>query len=488
MQKNTICGTKTRQRIILPAFFALVWFFSPLASLAAEDQSIETLRQMGKAFSSIAQKASPAVVGVRATRPVRSRVQGLPDSDSLPFEEELYRRFFGPRSVPRERDERRRMQTAQGSGFIISSDGYILTNNHMVGEAESVEVQLADGRQAKAKIIGADPETDVAIIKIDQTGLPFIELEDSDDLEVGEWVIAIGSPFGLSQTVTAGIVSAKGRSQIGIADFEDLIQTDAAINLGNSGGPLLNLSGKAVGMNTAIIGPGGNIGIGLAIPSNMARDVYVQLKESGEVVRGYLGVGIADVLPDMMDFFDVDEAKGVLIQQVNEDSAAEKAGMRRGDIVVEVDGVAVDNANTFRNRIAMRKPGTKIEIGVLRDGRRRTLTATLDARPGDVVAAREEPEVKVQLGMTVQTLTEELAQRLEYEGLSGVVVTEVTPDSAAANAQIERGSLVREVDRKPIENVRQFNEAIEAARERGKALLLVRTDNLDRYVVLNLSE
>jgi serine protease Do len=358
----------------------------------------------------------------------------------------------------------------------------------MVGEAESVEVQLADGRQADAEIIGADPETDVAIIKIDEADLPVIKLADSDRLEVGEWVIAIGNPFGLSHTVTAGIVSAKGRSQIGIADYEDLIQTDAAINLGNSGGPLLNLNGEAVGMNTAIIGPGGNVGIGLAIPSNMAQDIYMQLKESGKVVRGFLGVGIADVSPEMTEFFGVDDAKGVLIQQVTEDSAAEKAGMKRGDIVVELEGETVDNANTFRNRVAMHKPGTKVKIVVMRDGKRRTLIATLDARSNELSEMRQEPEVRARLGMTVQTLTDELAERLGFDGLTGVVVTEVVPGSAADKAEIERGSLIREVDRQSIENVREFNDAMEAARERGKALLLVRSDDLDRYVILDLSE
>ncbi|MBN1362523.1 MAG: DegQ family serine endoprotease [Sedimentisphaerales bacterium] len=487
MVKSAIQEARIRPRLALSAVCILAWFVMPLSALVAEEQSIATLRQMGKAFASIAEKASPAVVGIRATRTLRPSARDFSERE-IP-EEDLFRYFFfGPRSAPRERNERAPRQIAQGSGFIISSDGYILTNNHMVGEAELVTVQLVDGRQAKAKIIGADPETDVAIIKIEERDLPYIELADSDALEVGEWVIAIGNPFGLSHTVTAGIVSAKGRSQIGIADYEDLIQTDAAINLGNSGGPLLNLDGKAIGMNTAIIGPGGNVGIGLAIPSNMARDIYVQLKETGKVVRGYLGVGIGDVEPDMTDFFDVDEAKGVLITQVTEDSAAEKAGLERGDIILELDGQPVENANVFRNRVAMHKPGTEVQIVVSRDGRRRTLTATLQARPDDAVPATEQPEVRARLGMTVQTLDEELAQRLGYEGLNGVVVTEVTPGSAADEKGIERGALIREVNRRPIRNVREFNRAMEAAQERGKALLLVRVDEIDRYVVLDLTE
>jgi len=489
MVTSSVRGGRCLRRFAFTAVFMLLWFVMPLSAPAAEDQSIATLRQMGKAFASIAEKASPAVVGVRATKTLRaSSRQWLNREPSSPFEDELFRYFFGPRSSPRDREEQEPKQIAQGSGFIISSDGYILTNNHMVGEAETVTVQLVDGRKANAKIIGADPETDVAIVKIDESNLPCIELANSDALEVGEWVIAIGNPFGLSHTVTAGIVSAKGRSQIGIANYEDLIQTDAAINLGNSGGPLLNLDGKAVGMNTAIIGPGGNVGIGLAIPSNMARNIYMQLKETGKVIRGYLGVAIDDVQPNMADFFGLDEAKGVLISQVTEDSAAEKAGLKRGDVVVELDGQVVDSANTFRNRVAMHKPGTRVEIVILRDGKRRTITATLDARPDDTSAAGEQPQVRARLGMTVQTLTDELAQRLGYEGLAGVVVTEVTPGSEADNEGIERGALVREVDREPVKNVREFNDAIEKAQKRGRALLLIRVEDIDRYIVLSLSE
>ncbi|MHC4518315.1 MAG: trypsin-like peptidase domain-containing protein, partial [Planctomycetota bacterium] len=288
----------------------LVMFLIPLSGVSGEEQSIATLRQMGRAFASIAEKASPAVVGIQATKVVSRGLSsrgGPYGGPSNPFEDELYRYFFGPRRSPREREEPEPRQVAQGSGFIISSDGYILTNNHMVGEAETVTVKLADGRKLTAELVGTDPQTDVAVVKIDETDLPHIPLANSDTLEVGEWVVAIGSPFGLSHTVTAGIVSAKGRSRIGVADYEDFIQTDAAINFGNSGGPLLNLDGEAVGINTAIIGPGGNVGIGLAIPSNMAREIYGQLKESGEVIRGFLGVQMSDMEPGMGEYFGLED-------------------------------------------------------------------------------------------------------------------------------------------------------------------------------------
>jgi serine protease Do len=461
----------------------------PASARAEDEQSIATLRRMGKAFASIAEKVSPAVVGIQAERTVRLGSGGdfQFNEPSSPFDQDMFRYFFGPRT-PRRPERPPSRQTARGSGFIITRDGYILTNNHLVGGAEEVKVSLDNGETYTAEIVGTDPDTDVAVVKIKANNLPYVELADSDTLEVGEWVIAIGSPFGLSQTVTAGIVSAKGRSRLGVATYEDFIQTDAAINFGNSGGPLLNLDGKAVGMNTAIIGPGGNVGIGLAIPSNMARDIYKQLKESGTVTRGFLGVLPGDVEPEMAEFFDLDEAKGVVISQVTPDSAAEKAGLKQGDVVVEMENEPVENANDFRNRIAMYKPGSKVDLVVVRDGKRRRLTATLDKRPADLSASQQPSDMRDSLGITVQTLTDELAQRLGYEGLSGVVVTDVEPGSEAADEGIRRGALIREVDRKEIDNVAEFNEAIEKAKERGKALLLVRYDDVDQYVVVQLTE
>lgn len=463
----------------------------PLSSLA-EEQSIATLRQMGRAFASIAAKASPAVVGVQATKVVKSgissrgRSQGEP---SNPFEEELFKYFYGPRRSPRGREEPESRQVVQGSGFIISPDGYILTNNHMVGGAETVTVQLNGGRKVTAEIVGTDPQTDVAVVKIDEENLPYIELADSGAVEVGEWVIAIGSPFGLSHTVTAGIVSAKGRSRIGVADYEDFIQTDAAINFGNSGGPLLNLDGKAVGINTAIIGPGGNVGIGLAIPSNMARDIYGQLKESGEVVRGFLGVQMNDVDPGMGEFFGLESDNGVVIMEVVEGSPAEKAGIKKDDVIVEFEGDAVDGMNDFRNRVAMYRPSSKVKIVVMRDGKRKTLTAVLEKRPdsGFVVGGGSKA-VQDTLGMSLQTLTEELASRLGYDDLSGVLVMEVKPGSLAAEAGIRAGTLIMEVNRKPVRSVKGFNEAIKKSQSDGKALLRVRDEDWTRLLMLRLSD
>jgi serine protease Do len=473
---------------------ALLVFLFSVSAFGVDDQSIAALRQMGKAFASIAEKASPAVVGVRATKTVKGSARDDAIDDSAPFEE-LFRYFYGPnagpRSSPRGRgDQSEPRQIAQGSGFLISGDGYILTNNHMVGEAESVTVQLSDGRKLSAKTIGCDEQTDVALIKVEATDLPFIELDDSSKLEVGEWVIAIGNPFGLSHTVTAGIVSAKGRSRIGVADYEDLIQTDAAINFGNSGGPLLNLDGKAVGINAAIIGPGGNVGIGLAIPSNMAKDIYTQLKDSGKVVRGFLGVQLDDLQSGMGDYFGVENGKGVIIMNVVEGSPAEKAGIKADDIVVEFEGEAVTNMNEFRNKVAMHKPGSKIELVVIRDKQRKTITATLDELPKDeaIAATGSRGDFQETLGLTVQTLSQDMADRLGLDDVTGVVVTDVKAGSSASEAEISPGDLIMEVNRKAVRNVKEFREAIAKAQKDGKALLRIREEDTVRLVILPLTD
>ncbi|MBP7052391.1 MAG: Do family serine endopeptidase [Phycisphaerae bacterium] len=474
--------------LFLAVFASLLFSLAPVAP-AEDEQSIAALRQMGRAFASIAGKTSPAVVGVRATKTGRgaSRMDS-PSEQYSPFDQDLFEYFFR-RQMPRQYERGQPKQVVQGSGFIVSADGYILTNNHLVGETEEVRVQLDDRRTVKARVIGADPETDVAVIKIDATDLPYVELADSDTLEVGQWVIAIGNPFGLSHTVTAGIVSAKGRSRIGVADYEDFIQTDAAINFGNSGGPLLNLDGQAVGINTAIIGSGGNIGIGLAIPINMAKAIYAQLKESGKVVRGYLGVEIGDVGTGVGEFYGAADDRGAMVTKVVEGSPAEKAGVKVDDIVVELEGEPVAGATELMNKVAMRKPGTDVNLTVLRDGKRRKLTVTLDTRPDSATLARGgESQTAEQVGVQVQTLTRDLAQQLGYEGLSGVVVTEVEAGSPADEAQIQPGDLITEVNREPIRNVRQWNEAVAKGAEKGKVLLRVRGENGARLVLIPLAE
>lgn len=487
----------TSHYFVISASLLLLFFITPLSAFAHGDSSIDTLRRMGRAFADIAEKASPAVVGVKVVKIVTqdySETYDRPSGDQFnPFEDDFFEFFFRRRSPHRRSPQPKSRQLAQGSGFIISPDGYILTNNHLVGEAEKVMVKLADEPEMEAKVIGTDPESDVAVIKIEADNLVYLELADSDTLEVGEWVIAIGNPFGLSHTVTAGIVSAKGRSGVGLATYEDFIQTDAAINPGNSGGPLLNLDGKAVGINTAIItghlAHRGNVGIGFAIPINMARSVYSQLIESGTVIRGFLGVGNQDLYPELAEFFGLENTKGVVITEIVKESAAEKTGLKPGDVIVEFNGQPVGKADMFRNRVAMIKPGTKVKIVVLRDGKRKTFSVKLDERPKRGQVAGAKSETLKQLGLTVQELTDDLAKKLGYKDkdLSGVVVADVEPGSEAARKGIRQWMLIMAVNRKQVSNTKEFNEAVEyAAKAGGVLVLLVNNGRYNQFVVLEL--
>jgi serine protease Do len=494
MSTQPFLRSKTKTLTSICVCLALLFVFvSP--AFSQDSGSIVTLRQMGKAFATIADKASPAVVGVVAERKVSqgySRQFESPFDEPFffdPFNDDLFDYFFHRRSPRQQSPQQMPRQVAQGSGFIISAEGYILTNNHLVGEAETVKVKLLDNRELEAKIIGTDPDSDVAVVKIDAKDLSYLELADSDKLEVGEWVIAIGNPFGLSHTVTAGIVSAKGRSGVGITAYEDFIQTDAAINPGNSGGPLLNLDGKVVGINTAIISQvRGNMGIGLAIPVNMAKSVYEQLVEGGKVVRGFLGISMEELTPELAKALDLDEqTKGVAVTEVLKDTAAERAGLKRNDVIVEFGGKPVEKANELRNQVAQLKPGTKVEMVVLREGKKERIKAELGDKPKEGVAgSAERPGTLKELGITVQNLTDDLAERLGYEGLSGVVVTAVERGSLAELAGINAGALIMEVDREPVKNVKQFNEAMEKAAKEGQVLLLVNTGRYNRYIILKL--
>ncbi|RLB71203.1 MAG: serine protease, partial [Deltaproteobacteria bacterium] len=312
---------------------------------SAQDAGLENLRETGKAFRSVAKQVGSAVVFIKVEKEVKQRGMGSDSFGGSPFNDELLRRFFGqpPQQKRSPHQTPKHNAAGQGSGFIVSSDGYIMTNNHVVADADKVTVQLLDGSEYEAKIIGTDPPTDVALIKIDvDEKLPALKLGDSDQLEVGDWVLAFGNPFGLSHTLTAGIVSAKGRSGMGLSDYENFIQTDAAINPGNSGGPLVNLDGEVVGMNTAIYSrSGGYMGIGFAIPINMAKNIRQQLIQDGGVTRGRLGVYIQDLNKDLAESFGINQHEGILVAQVLEDSPAEKAGVQQGDVILKLDGEKV---------------------------------------------------------------------------------------------------------------------------------------------------
>jgi len=466
-------------------------------SVQAADKGIESLRQMGKAFASVAKKVSPAVVFIK----VEKKIQSQPTfeffspfgDEGFPFGDEFFRRFFGipfheqPRRRLPEPPRRQRRILGQGSGFIVSDDGYILTNNHVVGDADKVTVRLSDGREYTATIIGTDPQSDVAVIKIDAEDLPVLALGDSDALEVGEWVIAIGNPFGLSHTLTAGVVSAKGRSGVGITDYEDFIQTDAAINPGNSGGPLVNLDGKAVGMNTAIFTrSGGYMGIGFAIPINMVKAIRDQLIEHGHVTRGYLGIAIQDLTPDLAKTFELENQKGILVAEVTEDSPADKAGLKAGDVIVEMNGKPVSRVSSFRNRVSLTPPGTKIKLTVFRDGKQKTLSVKVGKMPEGGLAAGGPSHALEQLGLTVRTLTRELARQYGYWGETGVLVTAVEAGSVAELAGIRAGMLIKEVNRKRVKTAEQFRQALEETPAHGVVLLLVKDGKYSHYVALRM--
>jgi serine protease Do len=489
--------TYSHYRLISVLLVFLI-FIAPLPALA-EDAGINALRQVSKAFAKIAEESSPAVVGIKAEKTItyeQPTFRDWPFGEQFdPFGDDLFDRFFR-RYSPRRSEPRQRkyQQTAQGSGFIVSADGYILTNNHLVGEAEKVLVQVGEDPEVEAKVIGTDAESDVAVIKIDTKDLKHLEMADSDKLEVGEWVVAIGNPFGLSQTVTAGIVSAKGRSGFllpgHIPEYQDYIQTDAAINPGNSGGPLLNLDGKVVGINTFIISQsGGYMGIGFAIPINIAEFVYQRLVEGGEVERGYLGISYQELTPESAPNFGLDkDAKGVAVTEVIEDSAADKAGLKRYDVIVELDGKPVENGNEFLNRVAMLRPGTKVKIVVLRDGKRKTLTTELDKRPPQDKLPGAEPKTSQKLGFAVKNLTDEYAERLGFEGMSGVLVISVEAGSQAAQKGITAGMLIMEVNREPVKNTKEFDEAIQKAKKDGSVLMLVNDGRYTRFIVLKLGD
>ncbi len=458
---------------------------------AKDTDSIAALREMGRAFADIAQKASPAVVSIKSKQVVKQEYQVSPDwpfgGPFDPFEDDFFEQFFRRRMPqrPQQYQQRKLYRPVQGSGFIISPDGYILTNNHVIEESEEVMVTLVDKREFTAKVIGADPDSEVAVIKIDAEKLACLEMADSDTLEVGEWVLAIGNPFGLSHTVTAGIVSAKGRSGVGLTAYEDFIQTDAAINPGNSGGPLIDLDGQVVGINTAIVGPGGNIGIGFAIPINLAKAVYSQIVDTGTVERGFLGIRMAELTPELAHAFGLKDTNGVAVAEVIEGSAAEKAGIKHNDIIVEFQGQPVQSANELRNRVAMIKPGTDVEIVVLRDGKRNSFVVKLGEQSKVAMSESGRSEVQVKLGLTVQNLTDDIAQRLGFEGMTGVVVTDVEQGSLAELAGITEGALIREVNREPVKNTRDFEKVLQET-EDGTVLLYIYNGRFSQYIVLKL--
>jgi serine protease Do len=432
-------------------------------------------------FVNLAKKIKPIVVNISTTQ--MSEARGGQQEFSSPFGEEdpfndFWRRFFGgplPRGPQRQR--------SLGSGFIIDSDGSILTNNHVVENASKIVVKLSDDQEYEAKVIGRDPKTDIAVIKVNaKTPLTTANFGDSDTLEVGEWVVAIGNPFGLDSTVTSGIVSAKGR-HIGQGPYDNFIQTDASINPGNSGGPLLNLRGEVVGINTAIFSrTGGNIGIGFAIPINLVKELLPQLRGKGKVVRGYLGVLIQKVTPEIAESLGMEKSQGALVANISKDGPAEKAGVKVGDVIVEFDGKEVKDSGDLPIIVARTPVDKKVRMKVLRDKKETVLNVAVgELKDEEVVATAPE---KGELGLTVQRLTPQMAESMGLERVEGVVVTAVEPASAADEAGIRRGDVIVEVDRKAVRSIDDYKKAVAGVRKGRGVLFLVRRGDSTLFLAL----
>jgi serine protease Do len=433
-------------------------------------------------FAPIVQRLSAAVVNVSSTRMVRAPSRGRDPFFSNP----LFRDFFGedgPSPGPRERREQ-----SLGSGVIVSGDGHVLTNNHVIAGASKVRVALPDGRDFEARIVGADPKTDIAVLKIDGANLAFVPFGDSSKVRVGEFALAIGNPFGLGQTVTQGIISAVGRGNVGIVDYEDFIQTDAAINPGNSGGALVSAAGELIGINTAIIARGaqGNQGIGFAVPTEMARAVMDQILREGRVIRGWMGVGIQDVTPALREAMGLKETKGVVVSEVAPGSPAEKAGIARGDVLVELDGQPMTDSRSFRMQIAQNKPGTRVRIGLMRGGERREATVALGALPEEPQRPEERggDALSDRLGIAVAPITPELRQRLDLPANArGVVIARVQSGGRAEAAGLRPGDVILEANRKPITGPDELKQALAQGGD-GAVLFLVFRGGRTHYLVV----
>ncbi len=470
-------------RGLLLAVFLTFSFVSCKAQTLSRASSTLSLPESASAapqnsYAAVVSRVMPAVVTVRSDRRVRAAQQ-------FPFfDDPFFRDFFGDRfrNAPKESPEI--LQRGVGSGVIVSSDGYILTNHHVIDGGEGIKVDLSDGRTLDARVIGSDKPSDLAVLKINAANLPVLPLGDSDRVKVGDVVLAVGNPLGVGQTVTMGIISAKGR-QTGISNgsFEDFLQTDAAINQGNSGGALVNTKGELIGINSQILSPtGGSIGLGFSIPSNMACNVMDQLTRTGKVRRGQLGIIVQKVSTDIASSLGLKEARGVIISQVQAGSAAERAGLKQGDIIAALNGVAVDTPNAFRNQIAGSGPGTDVRLTILRDDREQQITARLgefrpetaensDGATGDGVGRTNTGK----LGISVEPLTPEVRSQLGLPATTqGVLVGEVDPVGPAAHAGIERGDVIEQINRQPLRSGTDVKTALERSSNRPALLLINR--------------
>jgi serine protease Do len=464
-----------RKLALLGASFSLV--FSGFAT-----QGAELLKEISQTFTEVGEKATPATVSVQAQVPSQTAFLN-------PFEMFGFAPHFFPQ-LPQQQPS----QTSSGSGFLISEDGYIVTNNHVIKDATKVMISLYDGREYTATVKGSDPSSDLAVLKIEEKDLPFLHFGNSDQIRPGEWVIAIGNPFGLEATLTVGVVSAKKRQDLGIASYEDFIQTDAAINPGNSGGPLLNLKGEVIGVNSAIFTrSGGYMGIGLSISSHLAQNVINQILETGKVKRAYLGIipqafdkELAEALGNSVS----KSIEGILVADLTKESPAAKGGLCQGDVILEYNGQTAKNVTKFRNDIAMMNPGSPVQLKVLRNGKKLDLNVLLGAKSEEEIVAAEMAQ---KLGVELSNITSDLASRLGLSNdVNGVVISKVQPGSPSALAGIQPGSVITGVvvsldNQKAIHNTSDFEEALKELKDRKHIVLIIRHQNYQRYYTVKLS-
>jgi serine protease Do len=461
--------TKFHLRILLILFAILfiggsTYYFAqenpaPTQSIQkpAATSSLNAARQMSQAFIEVSKRVTPSIVMIMNEEKL-SNAFGNDDFGDF-FNNDFFNQFFN--FTP---EQRERVQKTLGSGVIISSDGYIITNNHVIDNSTKLQVTLPDGKRVSGSIIGSDPKTDLALIKVDSKKLQPISFGNYQDIQVGECVLAIGSPFGeaFQRTVTAGIISAKGRSNVGITDYEDFLQTDAAINPGNSGGALVDLDGNLVGINTAIVSStGSNAGVGFAIPVNIVQNVVQQLKQNGRVIRGFLGVTIQNLSPEMSRSLHLENVEGAVISDVGKGTPAEKAGLKAYDVITSINGSTVQNDTEVRNLIAGLKPGSRVVLGILRDGKQKSVSVAVGEMQAQTVAENDQKDgQKEKLGLELQDLTPALARELKSDLSSGAVIINVVPGSAAEDAGLQRGDIIFEINREPVKTAADVEKIV----------------------------
>lgn len=433
---------------------------------AAEKESFAILKDLRKGFVAVAKKVQPSVVSIRSERTVNVSPGEGPGEDffkGTPFED-----FFKGHGGP----PQKRKQAGEGSGVIVDPEGYILTNYHVVVGADKLTVRLFDGKELKGTIQGTDPRTDLAVVRVEAKDLPVATLGDSDKMEVGEWAIAVGSPFGLEETVTVGVISAKGRSGLGTGTYEDFLQTDASINPGNSGGPLVNIDGEVIGINAMIIQPGQ--GIGFAIPINLAKSIMEELIKTGKVVRPWVGIGLQDLTPDLIKSFNLKDKEGALISQVYEGSPAEKAGLKVGDVIIEIDGKKIKSSQDVVREVLKKQVGQKAQFVLMRDGNRVEVPIVTAQMPAEFGEKRTgQAEKKEYYGLRVREVTPEVAKQLGLEKTEGVVIESVEPGSPAQEAGLRRGDVILEVNRQKIQSENDYRSAMEKTKPEVGVLLLL---------------